>query len=161
MDWAVPNQPAKLCTFHTLQWVWGRNWQLQYISVSGLKLWQSLLDGLTGICCNEVTQVLVNGATVVVICTLGNSGIQVNVVLRSATPVRTCRVGIMSRWSLDLSVTSVTCRTMTKKWEGRFPQGTKCSLCPLPRLHRRYHNLYLYTWLPGAVNTGVIYRFCR
>lgn len=115
-------------TFHTLQWVWGGNWQLQYISVRGLKLWLLLLDRLSGVCCNEVTQVLVHGATVV-ICTLGNSGVQVIVALRSATPVRPCRFRIMSRWSLDLSITSLTRRS--GRADSHKGPNVLCALCPV------------------------------
>lgn len=55
----------------------------------------------------------------------------------------------------------VTHWVMTEKQGHRFPQGTKCSLCPLPHVHCQLHNLYLYISPLETVRTGVIYWFNR
>lgn len=55
----------------------------------------------------------------------------------------------------------VTHWVMMEKQEDRFPQGTKCSLCPLPHVHHQLHNLYLYTSPLETVSSGVIYWFNR
>lgn len=59
----------------------------------------------------------------------------------------------MRRW--------VTHWVMIEKQEDRFPQRTKCSLCPLPYVHCQLHNLYLYTSPLETVSTGAIYWFNR
>lgn len=57
-------------------------WQLLHVSVRGMELWQLLLGRLTGICYNEITQVLVDHTIPILIGTVANCRIQVNIDFR-------------------------------------------------------------------------------
>lgn len=81
----------------------------------------------------------------------GLSSVDMNLLQKKPMHVSECQC--MRRW--------VTHWVMMEKREDRFPQGTKCSLCPLPHVHHQLHNLYLYTSPLETVSIGVIYRFNR